>query len=253
MKTVIKAQDIHKQFLVGQQTIEVLKGITLEVGEGDFAIIFGPSGCGKSTLLHAILGLEQPTSGQVVFLDKDLYEGRDEDARSEFRKQNIGMVYQQPNWIKALTVIDNMAFPLLLLGKEKDEAAKIAQEWLEKVDMLEWAGHKPTELSSGQQQRIALARAMVTNPSVIIADEPTGNLDYLSGQKLMQLLQDLNKAGKTVVMVTHDLEYMQFANVAIRIMDGKLVGIYRTEAEKQKLISEIRGKRGVDVEEDKKK
>lgn len=242
--TVIQVQHVSKSYHVGVQDVPVLKDVSFEVKPLDFVIIFGPSGCGKSTLLHTILGLEEPTKGSVFFLGKNLYDGVTEDERSDFRKQHAGMVYQQPNWIKSLTVVENVAFPLLLLGQEKMRNLEKAKEILASVEMLEWAHYVPTELSSGQQQRVALARALITNPEVIIADEPTGNLDYESGQKLMQLLTAINKTrNNTVVMVTHDLEYLSFAKTAVRMFNGEVVGIYG-EKDKDRLMSEIKSKRG---------
>lgn len=243
---IIEIQDVHKSFKVGDQTLEILKGNTINVDYGDFVILFGASGSGKSTLLHIILGLEPPSSGKIYFLGEDLYkEGTNEDYRSEFRKRHIGMIYQQPNWIKSLSVIENVSFPLLLLGMDKARAYQKGLEALKVVNMENWKGYIPTELSSGQQQRVALARGIINNPQIIIADEPTGNLDQESGQKLMQILKDLNdKSGKTVLMVTHDLEYLTFAKTAFRMVDGIIVGVYRG-AEKEKLFGELKFKRGV--------
>ena len=241
---VIQVQHVSKSFHVGMQDVPVLKDVSFEIKPLDFLIIFGPSGCGKSTLLHTILGLEEPTKGSVYFLGKNLYDGVTEDERSYFRKQHAGMVYQQPNWIKSLTVVENVAFPLLLLGQEKYKNLEKAKEMLKAVEMLEWANYIPTELSSGQQQRVALARALITNPEVLIADEPTGNLDYESGQELMQLLTTLNKTkNNTIVMVTHDLEYLSFAKTAVRMFNGEVVGVYE-EKDKDRLMTEIKSKRG---------
>jgi len=241
---LFQVQQVFKSYHVATTDVPVLKDITFNVRTGDFLVIFGPSGCGKSTLLHTMLGLEEPTKGKVLFLDKNLYNGVTEDERSDFRKQHAGMVYQQPNWIRSLSVLENVAFPLLLLGEEKVDAMKKAGQAIDMVEMQEWSSYIPTELSSGQQQRVSLARALVSNPDVIIADEPTGNLDYESGQELMQLLTSLNKkAKKTIVMVTHDLEYLSFAKTAVRMFNGEIVGVYG-ENDKDKLMSEIRGKRG---------
>ncbi len=248
-QSIISTTDIEKKFHVGSQDIHILKGISISITKGDFVVIFGPSGCGKSTLLHIILGLEPPTSGSVNILGQELYSLPNEDARSAFRKSHIGMVYQQPNWIKSLTVIENVGFPMLLLGKAKDITTARASEVLKQVGMLEWANYRPTDLSSGQQQRIALARALVTDPEIIIADEPTGNLDYEGGQMLMQMLRDMSlKQGKTVVMVTHDLDYIKYAQSAIHIFDGKLMGMY-DEKSKDKLFSNMKGKRNVQITE----
>jgi len=245
MNPVIKVQNVNKSFRVGSQDVQILKDISFEIKQGDFSIIFGPSGCGKSTLLYALLGLECPTTGLVTLLDTNLYALASEDDRSEFRKNHIGMVYQQPNWIKSLTVLENIAFPLLLKGEETLQARTKAQELLKTIQMESWGDYLPSELSSGQQQRIALIRSLVTNPELIIADEPTGNLDFESGQALMQLLQKLNTdEKKTIVMVTHDLEYLKYAKTAIKMFNGEVVGIY-TEENKSELMSHVRSKRGL--------
>ena len=242
--TIISVQNVSKSFKVGIQNVPVLKDVSFVIRKDDFLIIFGPSGCGKSTLLHTMLGLEAPSRGTIEFLGKNLYQNTSEDERSEFRKVHVGMVYQQPNWIKSLTVLENIAFPLLLLGQERKQTIEKAKIILSTLEMTDWAFYNPTELSSGQQQRIALARGLVTNPEVIIADEPTGNLDYESGQELMKLLTHLNKTeNKTVVMVTHDLEYLNFAKTAIRMFNGEVVGNYE-EKDKHKLLSEVKSKRG---------
>jgi len=223
----IEVENLTKSFYVGKQLVPVLRGITVAIEEGKFVIICGPSGCGKSTLLHSILGLEPPTSGKISLMGKNLYEdGSTEDDRSNIRKKFVGMVYQQPNWVRSLKVIENVALPLQLLGVPKYEALEHAFSNLQIVGMTEWANYLPMELSSGQQQRVALARAIITDPKVIIADEPTGNLDFETGQNLMRLLQQLNKEmKKTVVMVTHDLEYLKYADQTITMLDGKVVGV----------------------------
>lgn len=221
--TIIQAIGVSKNFLVKTQNTLVLADINLLVKSGEFLVIFGPSGCGKSTLLHILLGLEKPTQGKVFLKGKSLYDNFDEDVLSDLRKDYIGMVYQQPNWVKALTVRENIMFPLRLNGMKAKEAAVKALAVLELVGMLDWQDYIPTELSSGQQQRVALARAMVTNPDLIIADEPTGNLDFKSGQELMKLLANLHKQGKTVIMVTHDLEYLDYASRSLEMFDGRIV------------------------------
>lgn len=227
--SIIQIKNIFKSFHVGNQDVPVLKDISFNVKKGDFLIIYGPSGCGKSTLLHTILGLEAPTKGSIIFLDKDLYKNsmgvdRIEDERGEFRKNHVGMVYQQSNWIKSLSVIENVAFPLSLTGVDKIRREDLAKDALKVMEMAGWSNYAPTELSSGQQQKVALARALITNPEIIIADEPTGNLDFESGQELMQLLTNLNnKEGKTIVMVTHDLEYLKFAKNTVRMFNGQVV------------------------------
>jgi putative ABC transport system ATP-binding protein len=243
--TYVQAKNITKSFQVGAQEIKVLKDISFEVKGGDFVIIFGPSGSGKSTLLHVLLGLEVPNSGNLTIMGTDIYSNRSEDDRAVLRKQLIGMVYQQPNWIKSLNVLENVAFPMLLLGREREHALQLAHDALTQVGMENWAHYKPTELSGGQQQRVALSRALINSPEIIIADEPTGNLDFQSGQEIMQLLHEMNsKINKTVIMVTHDLEYMKYARTIIRMLDGQILRTY-AENEKDQLLEEVKFKRGV--------
>lgn len=224
---VIKVKDLDKSFVVADGNVNVLKKISFDINEGDFAIIYGPSGCGKSTLLHTILGLEQPTSGTVEILNKEIYTNYSEDSLAEFRINNIGMVYQQSNWVKAISVIENVALPLAILGFEYNERIDKAKAMLDSIHMLAWANYHPSELSSGQQQKVALARALIINPKIIIADEPTGNLDFESGEELMGLLKNLSlEHGKTILMVTHDLEYLKHGTKAIRLLDGKVQSIF---------------------------
>lgn len=242
MPAVIRVDNLQKSFKVGVQDIPVIKGVTFEINTGDFAVIVGASGSGKSTLLHMILGLETPSAGSVYMLETNLYKLGNEDERSKFRKRHVGMVYQQPNWIKSISVIENIAFPLLLLGMDKVDAIMKASTLLLDLKLQNWAHYLPTELSGGQQQKIALARALITDPDIIIADEPTGNLDFESGQALMQQLLDLNNKGKTILMVTHDLEYLKYAKTAIKVFDGTIAGIY-TGQEKEEFQGSFLGKK----------
>lgn len=242
-EAIIQVKNVSKSFHVGAGDVPVLKDINFEVTMSDFMIIFGPSGCGKSTLLHTILGLEEPSSGTIIILGQNLYDGITEDQRSEFRKKHIGMIYQQPNWVRSLTVLENVAFPLSLLGIEKEQRTTSAFSMLEKVNMVNWASYLPTELSSGQQQKVALARALITDPEIIIADEPTGNLDFESGLELMQILTKLNtEQSKTIVMVTHDLEYLKYAKNTVKMIDGKIVNEYK-DNENDQLLKEVHLKR----------
>jgi ABC-type lipoprotein export system ATPase subunit len=240
---VMSVEHIDKNFTVGVQEVKVLKDVSTAIHGGDFFVIFGPSGSGKSTLLHTLLGLEKPTAGKVVLMERD-FSAMSEDQAAEFRKTRIGMVYQQPYWIKSLSVLENVSFPLFLLGMLPREAYAKGVEMLKTVGMEDWKSYSPTELSGGQQQRVSLARALITNPVIIVADEPTGNLDTQSGEELMKLLSDLNKQqGRTIVMVTHDLEYLKYASKMIRIVDGRIENEYG-QGEINKLFKEIKGKRG---------
>lgn len=237
-ETVLNVQALFKSFkLADDKKVEVLKDISFKLEKADFLVIFGPSGCGKSTLLHSILGLEQPDSGTVEMFSKNLYKNYNRDDRAYLRNQKIGMIYQQSNWVRSLDVVANVAFPLILAGEVKKEAVSKAERILDSLKMAEWSHYHPYELSSGQQQKIALARAVINNPSLIIADEPTGNLDFKSGQMVMKFLADLNKEyQKTIVMVTHDFDYLKYATKIISLFNGELQGIY--EGNKKKLFLE---------------
>ncbi len=222
-RSMIQASRVFKHFDIGEQKVEVLKNVDTTIEEGEFCVIFGPSGCGKSTLLYIMLGLEEPSQGTITVAGSDIFSDTTMDDRAVFRKKHIGMVYQQANWITSLTVIENVAFPLMLLGNTQRSAKHAAYTQLERVGMEEWASYIPTELSGGQQQRVALARALVHDPDLIVADEPTGNLDFESGKEVMQILKSLNEnEKKTIVMVTHDLEYLKYASSAIQMLDGQI-------------------------------
>lgn len=222
-KLIIDTIDLSKTFEVKTSRVPVIKKVNLSIHEGEFVVVTGPSGCGKSTLLHILLGLEQPTSGKIILLGKNIYSDLDEDGRTQLRKENVGMIYQQPNWIKALTVLENVMFALRINGESDEVARDKSKQMLKMVDMLDWQDYIPTELSSGQQQKVALARAVITSPKLIIADEPTGNLDFNSGNELMKLLKRLNEEGNTVIMVTHDLEYLTYASRSLIMFDGQIV------------------------------
>ncbi|GMR19068.1 MAG: ABC transporter ATP-binding protein [Patescibacteria group bacterium] len=226
-RNLIEVKQLYKSFLVKGGKVPVLRGIDLSVAEKDFTIIYGPSGCGKSTLLHTILGLERPTGGKVFIFGKDLYR-LTSDERADIRRTKVGMLYQQSNWIKTFNVQDNVALPLNLLGQTEQEAGKGALGVLEQVGLEDWRGYVPTELSAGQQQRVGLARALISDPEILIVDEPTGNLDSKAGLELMELLKVLSrKRGKTVIMVTHDLRLLTFATRVIEMNDGVIVKEYR--------------------------
>ncbi len=226
--TFIKTTGLNKKFIVGDTEVEVLKGIDVEIEKGDFAIIFGPSGSGKSTLLHTLIGLEQPTDGSVYMEDKSIYE-MSQDERAQYRRNKVGMIYQQALWISALDVLGNITFALHLLDKDAQEIEQKGMDALKMVGMERWAHYRPSELSSGQQQKISLARAMVVDPALLIADEPTGNLDTVSGLNLVQTFLDVNAKGITILMITHDLDYLKYASKLIHILDGKAVETYKTK------------------------
>lgn len=223
-KVIFKVDNVNKSFKIGKRYIKVLKDIDLCFYSGEFVIVFGPSGCGKSTLLHTMLGLEEPDKGRVYLRDKSVYQLTDEN-RLNWRREKIGIVFQQSNWIKSLSVLENVSYPLYLSDLGDKEIASKAMEMLKLVGLEKTAGQQPTELSGGEQQRVALARALVTDPGIIIADEPTGNLDSKSSKDLIGLLAKLNrKDRKAVIMVTHEDDFLPVANRRVYIKDGRVVG-----------------------------
>jgi len=221
---VIRVSKVNKSFKVGSRRVKILKGIDLSIYSGEMAIIFGPSGCGKSTLLHTMLGLEKPDKGRVFLRKKSLYR-MGEDIRSRWRRLKVGMVFQQSNWIKSLSVKENVAYPLYLADSDTKAVNLKAIEMLKWVGM-EWAAEKaPMELSGGEQQRVSLARALITDPGIIFCDEPTGNLDSINGMNLMKILINLNRGEgrKAIVMVTHERAFLPYANRRIFMQDGKII------------------------------
>lgn len=240
-RLLLSLNQIYKIFKVGINDVTVIKNASFNVNLGDFIVLFGPSGCGKSTILNILLGLEMPTQGSVSFLGHDLYS-LSEDDRAHLRKKEIGMVYQQANWIRSLNVIENVSFPLTLRGVSKQEREQKAWAVLKQVEMDQAAYQISSELSSGQQQRISLARALISDPSLIVADEPTGNLDSKASREIMELFADFNNRGKTVILVTHDLEYMSYASRSIHMTDGQIIGEYNAgDARLKELIVSKRG------------
>lgn len=249
---ILSLKNIHKSFMLGSLETQIIKGAGFDVYRGDFMILFGPSGCGKSTMLNILLGLEPPTKGEVFFLGKNLYASND-DERAQIRKQKVGIVYQQSNWVKSLNVIENVYFPLTLRGLGEEERRKKALEVLKLVGMENGALQNPAELSSGQQQRISLARALISDPALIVADEPTGNLDSKASEDIMALFKQFNEQGKTVIMVTHDLEYLKFASRSVNMSDGVVLAEYEANDPRLKALSiSKRGKLLLNQKKDKK-
>ena len=219
---LIKIDKVSKEFDLGLSQYQALTEVSVEIGATDFAIIYGPSGCGKSTLLNTMTGLERPTSGTVKVRDTDLYSLSEND-RSRFRAAKFGVIFQQSLWVKAFNLLYNIAMPLLINGDTETNALRKAKEALSEVDLLKFAHHKPAEMSGGQQQRAGIARALIHNPWILVADEPTGNLDTHSADEIMQLFQKLNKQGRrTIVMVTHNLGYLPLATKKIAMTDGRV-------------------------------
>ena len=219
---MIKIINLTKIFRTESVQTTALNEVSLEISQGEFVAIMGPSGCGKSTLLNMICLLDNPTSGELWFMDQEVSRYSEND-RTDLRNGNLGFVFQSFNLIDELTVFENVELPLLYAGVSTRERVKRVNEALERMQIAHRTEHYPQQLSGGQQQRVAIARAIVTNPRIILADEPTGNLDSTNGNEVMNLLKELNHDGATVVMVTHSEENAREAERIIRMMDGYIL------------------------------
>lgn len=207
---------------MGEVEVNAVADVNLQINKGEFVAIVGPSGSGKSTLMHIIGLLDSPTSGSVYLEGKKVSELTEEEL-AVLRNKHIGFVFQQFNLLRRTTALDNVSLPLLYSGAEKVERERKAKAALETVGLGDRLGHTSAQLSGGEQQRVAIARALVNNPSIILADEPTGNLDSKSGREIMDLLHELNKAGNTIVLVTHELDIAKGARRRVDIKDGKII------------------------------
>src|SRR5919107_1531472 len=224
----IPIRRLTKHYQMGGQTVRALDGVDLEMDSHTFTVVMGPSGSGKSTLLYLLGGLDRATSGEIT-VDGARLDQMDENALALFRRRTMGFVFQSFNLIPSMTALENVAFPMQFAGITPAQRNQQARTLLGQVGLDNRAEHRPTELSGGQQQRVAIARALVNNPSLVLADEPTGNLDTTSGSTVMQLLSDLHNAGRTVLVVTHDPRMTRFASHKIFLLDGRSV----SEAEYQ--------------------
>lgn len=223
--SLIDVRNVKKDFQLGKTTICALQGIDLEINAGEFACVVGPSGCGKSTLLNLIGCLDSPTSGTVSFEGKDLSKMSD-DEQSELRLNKIGFIFQSFNLIPVLNVLENIELPLIMSKINISERKKRVQELVDLVGLTSFTKHKPDELSGGQRQRVAIARALINNPSIVIADEPTANLDSVTGEQILKVMETLNKEKKvTFVFSTHNLDILKYAAKIIRLKDGKVIEV----------------------------
>ena len=218
---VVATQSLSKVYQQGDVEVEVLKSIALNVSRGEFIAICGPSGSGKTTLLNIISGIDRPSGGKIIVLDQDLTV-QDENFLAEFRCNNIGFVFQSYNLVSTLTVAENIAFPMEWSRKSEEEIETRVVELLGTVGLQHRVNHFPAQLSGGEQQRVAFARALANDPELILADEPTGNLDAKNGQKIIQVLRMLKANGRTVIVATHDPELIKLADRMICIEDGRL-------------------------------
>ncbi len=221
MSSLIKLENITKVYPMGEIEVHALAGVNLSINKGEFVAIIGPSGSGKSTLMHVIGLLDTPTSGKV-YLGGTETSMLTEDELATQRNKHIGFVFQSFNLLPRTSAVDNVSLPLLYSGTQKEDRNKRAKKALEVVDLADRLEHTSAQLSGGQQQRVAIARALVNNPSIILADEPTGNLDSKSGLEIMDLLHNLNKQGNTIVLVTHELDIAKGAKRIIEMLDGKI-------------------------------
>ncbi|OGV88588.1 macrolide ABC transporter ATP-binding protein [Microgenomates group bacterium RBG_19FT_COMBO_39_10] len=219
---MIKTVNLTKIYKNDAVKTIALKDVSLEIKKGEFIAIMGPSGSGKSTLMHLLGALDTPTSGAYFLEGKDVSKLSD-DELSEIRNKNIGFVFQAFNLLPRVTALKNIMIPLVYAGVEKKERIRRAKKALSLVGLEDKLSNRPNQLSGGEIQRVAIARALITNPSVIFADEPTGYLDTKSGEEIMEILQDLNKSGHTIVLVTHEIQIAKFAKRAIYLRDGKVV------------------------------
>jgi putative ABC transport system ATP-binding protein len=219
MPLIIHLDNIEKNYYLGKQVVEVLKGITLDINKGEYVALMGPSGSGKSTLMNIIGCLDTPTGGKYVLNDKDVSKMVDNDLAT-IRNEEIGFVFQQFNLLPRLSAAENVALPLVYAGMPKKQRLERAAQVLEQVSLADRSHHKPNELSGGQNQRVAIARALVNTPSIILADEPTGNLDSKTSEEIMDIFGKIHAAGNTVVLVTHEEEIANHAHRIIRLRDG---------------------------------
>nr|WP_276497411.1 ABC transporter ATP-binding protein [Pontibacter litorisediminis] len=219
---IIDTQNLQKKYITDTVETTALAGVDLKIKRGEFVAIMGPSGCGKSTLLNILGMLDSPSAGSFKFLGQEV-ANVSERQRAKLRKQNLGFVFQSFNLIDELTVEENIALPLAYLGYSKSEMAQRTLQAMERMGIAHRRSHFPQQLSGGQQQRAAIARAVVSEPALILADEPTGNLDSVHGREVMQLLSELNDAGTTVVMVTHSPTDAEYAHRIVNLFDGQIV------------------------------
>ena len=219
MKKLIDLKNVSKSYRNGDQELQVLKDVHLEVEEGEFVAIMGPSGSGKSTLMNIIGMLDRPTSGEY-YLEGEEVAKLSEKKLAKVRNQQIGFVFQQFFLLSKLNALQNVELPLIYAGVSQSKRKALAEQYLKKVELEKRMHHLPSELSGGQKQRVAIARALVNHPSIILADEPTGALDTKTGEQIMELLTELNREGKTIIMVTHEPEIAAFAKRQIVIRDG---------------------------------
>ena len=219
MQAIIHLEDIRKNYFLGKQVIEVLKGISIDINKGEYVALMGPSGSGKSTLMNILGCLDTPTGGRYILNNQDVSKMVDNQL-AEVRNNEIGFVFQQFNLLPRLTAAENVALPLVYAGVPKKQRMEKALHVLDKVSLADRSHHKPNEMSGGQNQRVAIARALVNDPSIILADEPTGNLDTKTSYEIMDIFGKIHSGGNTVILVTHEEDIANHAHRIIRLRDG---------------------------------
>ncbi len=225
-QALIRCENLHRHFAMGSETVHALDGLDTSIHTGEFVGVLGPSGSGKSTLLYLLGGLDRPTEGRI-WVDRQEITGMDEDVLAEYRRHKVGFIFQSFHLLPMMTAIQNVELPMVFAGVPTDGRRTRAAQLLELVGLGERMGHKPTELSGGQQQRVAIARALANDPQIVLADEPTGNLDTRTGEEIMALLSWLNREeGKTVLIVSHDPTVEEYTTRCIHLRDGKLDAEY---------------------------
>ncbi len=223
VKKIIEVKNVHKYFKLGETFVHALRGVSLTINQSDFVFIIGPSGSGKSTLLHLLGALDVPTEGAILFEGKNLAD-LDEDVLSAIRRKKIGFIFQAFNLMQSLTAIDNVTIPLVPAGVKEEVAKKKAAQLMTMLGLKDRIYHTPNQLSGGQQQRVAIARALINDPLIVLADEPTGEVDSQTGNEIFDYLRLMNKKfNKTFVIVTHDTEYIKKGDKVFKIHDGKIV------------------------------
>ena len=219
---LVSLHDVHRSYARGDEVVNALRGVSFDVAPAEFVVVTGPSGSGKSTLLHVMAGLDRPNFGEVLLEGKPISKMPDDDL-TLYRRRRLGFIFQFFHLLPTLSAVDNVALPLLLDGKPPRDAERVALERLERLGLIGRAAHRPRELSGGEQQRVAIARALVTQPALLLADEPTGNLDSASGAEVYEILSGLPKDfGTAIVMVTHDRDAVAHGTRSLRMVDGRL-------------------------------
>ena len=218
---IIRLQNVHKDYPMGDVIVRALDGVSTSINKGDFVAIIGPSGSGKSTMMNMVGALDLATKGEIFLDGKDI-EHLEESELAQIRGKKIGFIFQTFNLIPTLTALENVMLPMLFQGVPKDERRERAEKLLKKVSLSDRMEHLPSELSGGQRQRVAIARSLANDPDVILADEPTGNLDSKTGKEILEMFIQLNKEGKTIIIVTHDQDVAKHAKKVLKMKDGKL-------------------------------